>query len=131
MLNHNLTMKNNGSIRLEHAEQDRKYKCCILVCITVCVCVREKKRGRQLMLWLFPLVSAVPSFFYAPTVVEPQHEAPPGSKNRKRKKPGLCNCVCVCFHSKQTSCNKGRVLKGMKDLMGALCTCTALLTLAS
>lgn len=61
----------------------------------VCVCVREKKRGRQLMLWLFPLVSAVPSFFYAPTVVEPQHEAPPGSKNRKRKKPDLCNCVRV------------------------------------
>lgn len=58
---------------------------------TVCVCERE--RGRQLMLWLFPLVSAVPSFFYAPTVVEPQHEAPPGSKNRKRKKPGLCVCV--------------------------------------
>lgn len=44
MLNHNLTMKNNGSIRLEHAEQDRKYKCCILVCITVCVCEREKER---------------------------------------------------------------------------------------
>lgn len=66
---------------------------CVLLC--VCMCVRERKRGRQLMLWLFPLVSAVPSFFYAPTVVEPQHEAPPGSKNRKRKKPGLCNCVCV------------------------------------
>lgn len=45
------------------------------------------------MLWLtsrklFPLAPAVPSFFYTPTVAQPQHVALLLTQN-----------VCVCFHS--------------------------------
>lgn len=73
----------------------------------LCVCVKSV-RGRQLMLWLttrrlFPLASAVPSFF------SPHQLLFPCSMWPKKKKKKKCVRVSACFHIKQASCNRESV----------------------